>query len=327
MPAPLISVCIPVYRTEKYLERCLSSVARQKDSFTSFEVILVSDASDGTAPFEGGRPLSCKKLAAALKKKYSLNLTYVEHRKNRGLVEVRRSAVTKASGTYIFHLDSDDLLAPGALKALYDTAVSTDADIIHGHTTTIRIHDHAMFALTPNLYGNQYQGVLEGDNIQIAWLSNRCTGVLWGKLYRREQCLEAYEHIPYTETNLGEDLLFFFFISRIARKYVSIPENVYYYVYQDGMTAQKEIADLEKWRMHCSAASAITILAQWSEEQKNLPDAILRGIKASSRHYLSRNIDLLNTNVAPEIRDEARAMLCEYWGEDFVTYMEQHPEA
>lgn len=324
---PLISVCIPVFRTEKYLERCLSSVARQHDTFSDFEVILVSDASDGTASLEGGRPLSCKKLAKTLAGKYGLNLTYIEHRKNRGLVEVRRTAVTKASGTYILHLDSDDLLAPGALKALYDAAVSTGADIVHGHTTAIRIHDRAMYALTPNLYGNQYPGVLEGNNVHFGWLAGYFTGALWGKLYRREQCLEAYEHIPYTETNLGEDLLFFFFLSHIAQKYVSISENVYYYVYQDGMTAQKEITDLEKWRMHCSAASAITILVQWSKETENVPDAVLHNIKASSRHYLKRSIELLNTKVVPELREEARALLCEYWGEDFVSYMETHPEA
>lgn len=66
--APAISICIPVFQTEQLLERCLASVAAQKETFTDFEVLIINDCSDGTD--EEGR--GTKQVVRRLSKKLGL---------------------------------------------------------------------------------------------------------------------------------------------------------------------------------------------------------------------------------------------------------------
>ena len=125
--APLISVCVPVYDTEPYLERCLRSAAEQ--DFDSFEIVVVSDASRG----KDARGRNAKKIVKQAQKECDrlrkqkrlprVAFKFVEHSENRGLIEVRRSLCHEASGLYITQLDSDDELESGALSALW-SAVS-----------------------------------------------------------------------------------------------------------------------------------------------------------------------------------------------------------
>ena len=119
---PLISVCIPVYNTEPYLLQCLRSVITQ--SFADFEIIVVSDSSRG----KDGRGRSAKKIVRLAQKECNafrkqnklskLKIHFVEHRENRGILEVRRTLCYEAHGQYICFVDSDDELESGALNLL-----------------------------------------------------------------------------------------------------------------------------------------------------------------------------------------------------------------
>ena len=125
-----ISVCVPVCGTQKFLSACLESICSQ--SFCGFEVIVVDD--------EGIERLKEKKLNTRqilkefCKKHKSSNfcIRFIQHEKNKGLVEARRSAVYAAAGKYIMFVDSDDFLLPDALSSLYDIAEKKGADIVHG---------------------------------------------------------------------------------------------------------------------------------------------------------------------------------------------------
>ena len=124
--APLISVCVPVYDTEPFLERCLRSAAEQ--DFDNFEIVVASDASRG----KDARGRNAKKIVKAVQKECDkarksqgrprVAFKFVEHSENRGLIEVRRSLCHEASGLYITQLDSDDELEAGALRALWSAA-------------------------------------------------------------------------------------------------------------------------------------------------------------------------------------------------------------
>ena len=340
---PLISVCIPVYDTEPYLEQCLRSVISQ--DFDAFEIVVVSDDSRG----RNGRGWSAKKIVRCmqiegrkLRKEMglpSVPLRFIEHSENRGLVEVRRTLVYEARGQYILQCDSDDQLESGALKALWaavsvpeqsrragTTCASEGVDIIHGTSTAGSFDDENQF--TPakqNRYGKIYYGTMEGHEIFHRWLIDAAfTSNSWGKLIRKEIFVQAFENIPYTMCNMAEDVLIFFFISQYAKSYIGIEEKVCRYRIDSGMSSARKIDSVRKWRMVCSAASVFSILSEWIKEHPSdfSEDEVLE-IKKKTAFYLSNNIKQLKETVVPELQDLALEILKEYWGPSFVEKISQ----
>ena len=112
---PSISVIVPVYQAEKFLHRCLDSVARQ--TFSDWELILVDDGStDGSAAL-------CDHFAA------KDNRVRVFHRKkNQGVSEARNLGINEAKGDYIAFLDADDCYEFQALETLWNLREQSGAD-------------------------------------------------------------------------------------------------------------------------------------------------------------------------------------------------------
>ncbi len=162
---PAISILIPVYKVEPFLQRCIDSVLSQ--DFQDWEMILVDDGSpdrcgeicDENAekdsykvePFlqrcidsvlsqdfqdwemilvDDGSPDRCGEICDENAEKDSR--ISVLHKKNEGLPAARKSGFELSKGAYIVHLDSDDYLLPGALSVLYNKAVSGNYDIVKG---------------------------------------------------------------------------------------------------------------------------------------------------------------------------------------------------
>lgn len=116
MPNPAISVIVPVYNVEQYLERCVNSILGQ--TFSEFEIILVDDCSPDSSP------LICDELA---KKD---NRIKVEHLpKNLGLSGARNQGLKIAKGEYVVLIDSDDWVQNNYLQVLVDKAKSTSSEI------------------------------------------------------------------------------------------------------------------------------------------------------------------------------------------------------
>ena len=101
---PAISVCIPVYATERSLLDCLHSVAAQQGlEAAGLEIIVVDDASPATDPELG----SSAQIVSQFQQESPWPVVFLRHEENRGLVEARRTAVQAATGEFIFCLDSD----------------------------------------------------------------------------------------------------------------------------------------------------------------------------------------------------------------------------
>lgn len=111
-----ISIIIPVYNTQKYLEDCLDSVIMQ--SFRDIEIICINDGSTDDSP--------------RIIQEYASrdSRIMVVHQDNHGLAYTRNIGVQLAQGKYIYFMDSDDILADGALESLFDVAEANDAEVI-----------------------------------------------------------------------------------------------------------------------------------------------------------------------------------------------------
>ena len=308
---PLISLCVPVYGTEGLVGRFLDTVLQQADA-PLFETIVVNDGSPGTKEL--------KRIIKAYAKRFKeqeLPFVFLEHGKNLGLVEARRTAVNAASGEYIAFADSDDELPSDALHILYDAACASGADIVHGKAAVFGTEGEpeARVAVFARRSQNVYEGVLHGDAIMHGFLIEHLySDFLWGKLFKTKLVQKAYAEIPFTYCTMAEDVLTYFFIALYAGMYLGIPDTVYNYRINTGVTSRKEITDLAEWEKVCSAASVFTIILSYLDEHPALGTEIRESLKALGRTYRTDNLKQLEACVVPSLQEEARAMLNEWWG-------------
>lgn len=308
---PPVSLCVPVYGTEGLVGRFLDSVLRQAEA-PLFETIVVNDGSPGTKELERIIKVYAKRF-----KEQGLPFVFLEHRKNLGLVEARRTAVQAASGEYIAFADSDDELPPAALRILYDAACASGADIVQGKAAVFGMEDEpeARVAVFAQKAAHIQQGTLTGDAIMRGFLLEQCyASFLWGKLFKTSLVQKAFVEIPFTYCTMAEDVLTFFFIALHAHMYLGIPDTVYNYRINTGVTSRRQITDRAGWEKVCSAASVFTIILSYLDEHPALGSEIREAVKALGRAYRSDNLKQLEACVVPSLQEEARAMLNEWWG-------------
>jgi len=116
MSKPLVSVIVPVYKVEKYINRAVDSLINQ--TYRNLEIILVDDGSPD------GCPSICDNYA---KQDHRIK---VIHKQNGGLSDARNSGISIATGEYITFVDSDDYVAENYIEILASRAISNNADIV-----------------------------------------------------------------------------------------------------------------------------------------------------------------------------------------------------
>lgn len=112
----LVSIVIPVYKTEKYLDRCVESVVQQ--TYTNLEILLIDD----------GSPDACPQMCEDWAKKD--RRIRVIHKQNAGLGMARNTGIAHAHGTYICFVDSDDFVDRHTIEHSYHMAKAEQADLV-----------------------------------------------------------------------------------------------------------------------------------------------------------------------------------------------------
>ena len=120
---PKVSVIVPVYNVEQYLDRCMQSLFAQ--TLKDIEIILVDDGSPDRCP------QMCDEYAAADAR------VRVCHKQNNGLGMARNSGLDIATGEYVTFLDSDDYAAPDLCERMYQAGKETDADLVLAGMNTV----------------------------------------------------------------------------------------------------------------------------------------------------------------------------------------------
>lgn len=111
-----VSVVIPIYNVQDYLNDCIKSIVNQ--TYQNLEIILVDD----------GSPDSCPMICDEWKNKDSRII--VIHKKNGGLSDARNAGLNKASGEYVFYVDSDDYLEDDTIEWMVSCAIRYNAEIV-----------------------------------------------------------------------------------------------------------------------------------------------------------------------------------------------------
>lgn len=189
----LISVVVPCYNVEKYLEKCVESITNQ--TYQNLEIILVDDgAKDGT-------PDLCDKLALTDSR------IKVIHKTNAGVSEARNAGIESASGKYITFFDSDDWIEPDIIKIAFEKMTANNLDLVVWGYTADFVDDNENVLSNRNCAVN---GVCEIDGNNAVLLQKDALGIsgyIWNKLYKTSIIKEnnLYFNKNYS---LYEDLLF-----------------------------------------------------------------------------------------------------------------------
>lgn len=214
---PLISVIIPVYNVESYLEECLDSLRDQ--SLTDFEVVLVDD---GSTDMSGS---ICDAAEAA----DSRFRTF--HCDNGGSSVARNYGIKKSRGRYAAFVDSDDVASPDYLARLYELQQSHDADIAMVRFTRGISLDRRKFRLSHDAPMTvDGEKALELTLYQHGLDSSPCC-----KLFKRE----LFEHAMFKPGLLYEDLELIARILPYCRKVTASRDVLYFYRQRPGSNISK----------------------------------------------------------------------------------------
>lgn len=163
---PLISIIIPVYNTENYLEECLESILAQ--TWSPLEVVLVDDGSTDRS----------RNILQSYAQQYS-NFVAV-YQNNKGVSKARNTGLQKAKGEYIAFCDSDDIIAPQMLELLFSNLRRTEADISCCGLSRFIVSEKPIFQIEQRI------DILEGDDMYTAVIRDpNCAGYSFNKLFRR----------------------------------------------------------------------------------------------------------------------------------------------
>ena len=208
MNKPMVSVIVPVYNVEAYIEKCIESVRAQ--TFSDWELILVND---GSADNSGA-------LCRAWEKR-DVRVRVIEQ-DNAGVSAARNAGLEASHGEYLFFLDGDDTLMPEALSVLTKRAESDRADITEGG---VLCTDEEGLELRHIAFEDAL--LLGTERILQRFLEeNRGLYACWGKLIRRD-LLGKTRFAPYTR---GEDALFCTELMLRCERYAITGELVYRYL-------------------------------------------------------------------------------------------------
>ena len=211
---PEVSVIVPVYRAEEYLEQCIESVLAQ--TFTDFEMILVDDGSPDNCP------AICERYAAEDKR------ISVVHQKNGGISSARNAGLARAKGRYVYFLDSDDYLSP----VLLETAVR---EIRRGYDAVFfsyyRVYPDGSEKKRPVV--SRSWDLLSGqDHMEFLTdylLQSRLPWQVWNVLYDRRVIVENDLTFIDDREFCAEDMNFNVLFCTCAKRILSIPEPLYHY--------------------------------------------------------------------------------------------------
>ena len=208
---PVISIIVPVYKVEAYLEKCINSILNQ--TLSDFELILVDD----------GSPDSCP----AICDEYAMKDSRIKviHKENGGLSDARNAGIEIATGKYLGFVDSDDYIAPDMYESLYTIITENNCDMAICQAAVVQEGEDAIYEDSNEAY------VFESKDALYQMISKKLFTVnTWNKLYKRK----LFENIRFPKGMLYEDLATTYKLISLSDKVVYSPMKKYAYLQRQG---------------------------------------------------------------------------------------------
>ena len=239
---PKVSVIIPVYGVEKYIERCARSLFEQ--TLDDIEYIFVDDSTPDNS-------ISILRKVLSEYPNREKQVKILRHEKNKGLAQARQTGLKIASGEYIAHCDSDDWVDVHMYEEMYNKAIEEDADVV--------VCDFC----STDCENEQYsKGLIskERENVIVDVLLWRIAGCLWNKLVRRKEYTD--HDLNYPTHNMGEDTALIVQILWNAKRISYLPKPLYYY-YTNPTSITKDVTDEKIRKRFLQATANVEIIEQF----------------------------------------------------------------
>ena len=219
-----ISVIVPVYQVEVYLEKCIQSILQQ--SYKNLEIILVDDGSKDNCPAICD---SYQEKDARVK---------VIHKRNGGLSSARNAALDIATGEYITFVDSDDYIDTRMIETLMSYIEKENSDIAVCFWQEVWEKEQSASE------GTSWQGVenatVESMNqvqaMEKMLYQRGCDSCAWGKLFKRE----LFQTIRFPEQKIYEDIAIMYQVFGMAKKVVFSNYQGYYYLQRNASISKAQ---------------------------------------------------------------------------------------
>lgn len=205
-----VSIIVPVYNVEKYLERCLDSLVKQ--TLKDIEIIVVND----------GSPDNSQKIIDRYAKKYKKIKTY--KKENGGLSSARNFGIDKANGDYIAFVDSDDYVELDMYEKMYNKIISDDFDLVCCNFDYVD---------DSGQYINKGNSKVNKDIYDVDIRKNMIDfyPAAWNKLYKKEL---FNNNIQFKCGVWFEDVEFIHRLFPYIKSIGVIEDSLYHYVQRDG---------------------------------------------------------------------------------------------
>lgn len=240
-----ITVIVPVYNVENYLNKCLDSLINQ--TYKNLEIIVINDGStDNSGEI-------CQEYAQK-----DNRIVYIE-KENGGLSDARNAGLERKTGSYVTFVDSDDWVEPDYVEVLHNKLIGYQADIAIGNYYSYN-EDEAMYYFHVNsesYYEKLYDNISIFENLYDAKQMKSFSLIsAWGKLYKAE----LFDYIRFDKDKLGEDGYINQKLYLLVQKVIYINQGLYAYRQRSGSITKTWT---EKW-MHAlvdAMSERITLLA------------------------------------------------------------------
>ena len=204
-----VSVIVPLFNAEPYIERCLCSIVSQ--SHHNLEVIVVDDASSDNsveivAKFVNFHP----------------NVRLIRHKTNQGSMLSRRDGYEAATGDFMMFVDADDTLPDDAVERLVNIEKDTGADIIVGTIEKTYVDGHKEYIVS------ELKDDATAKDIVKALLTQKLKNSLCGKLYKADM-FRDHNLLNFERMTISEDGCLFYQLAKLANKIVTRNEIAYCY--------------------------------------------------------------------------------------------------
>ena len=242
--SPAISVIIPVYKIERFAERCARSLMEQ--DFQDVEFIFVDDAS----------PDGSMEIIRRICGEYDRNVKYLVHEVNKGLPAARNTGMAAAAGEFIYHCDSDDYLEPTLLKELYDAATREGADFAYC--------DFFLDFGTSKRHMTNPDFTDPESMIKEGFLAGTMKYNVWNKLVKKD----LYNQITFPEGRpMGEDMTMIA-VAMGATKCAHVPKALYHYMRTNSEAYTSALSQKRLDDIRSNMDRTIGFLSKWEVADK-----------------------------------------------------------
>lgn len=229
-----VTIGIPLYRAEKYIEKCMNSVLSQ--SYPYIDILVIDDASD-----DGSAEIVSQIQAEHPRGKH---IRLIRHAQNEGIGVTRNHLIAEAKTKYFFFLDADDIIADNAIQLLHDAAEKCQADLVYGsheqidmstgeHTVSSMIYKQHEF-LKPDEYPTYVYRKYEGIQATI-----------WNVLINLEWFRST--GLRFLPINYWEDFALTMDLATYTSKVVLLSDVTYYYYRHTGsLSNAKDLTGFRK---------------------------------------------------------------------------------